>query len=70
VPVDGALLRADETGGGIAHERPQLGEEAANLRRDIAFLARAHLEDLDGVGHAGAGDLLESFELLGGQGHG
>src|SRR5215813_4683762 len=70
VPVDGALLGADEARRRIAHEGAQLGKEPADLRGDVALLAGTDLEDLDGIGHARAGDLLERLDLLGGQRHG
>src|SRR6202022_2185401 len=70
VALDGARLGADDAGDGVAHHRPHLREERADSRGDVALLARPHLEGLDGVGDAGAGDLLERFDLLGGERHG
>src|SRR3990170_4291561 len=63
VPLDRAVLRPAQAGGGVADLRPELGEEPADLGGDVALLARPHLEGLDGVGHAGAGDLLEGVDL-------
>src|SRR5437762_2359294 len=70
VAVDGTGLGPDHAGGGVAHERPELGKESANLGGDVALFARPDFERLDGIGHAGAGDLLESVGLLRRERHG
>ena len=69
VAVDGTGLGPDHAGGGVAHERPELGKEPADLRGDVALFAGPDLEGLDGIGHAGAGDLLERVDLLGRERH-
>src|SRR6266545_3052085 len=69
VALDGTALGADQRRRGIAHHGPELGEECPDARGEIAFLARPHFERLDGIGHAGAGDLLERVDLLGRERH-
>src|SRR5262249_54064863 len=44
--------------------RPHLREEGADARREVPLFPRPDLEGLDGIGHAGASDLLERLDLL------
>src|SRR5262249_16716036 len=67
---DGALFRADQGSHGVAHHRPHLGEERANVRCEVARLSRARLEGLDRVGHARARDLPHRVGLLRRERHG
>src|SRR5262245_7362453 len=69
MPLDRTVLGTDDGGAGVAHHRPHLGEERLDVGGEIALLARPHVERLDGIGDAGARDLLECVDLLGGQRH-
>src|SRR5262249_44313542 len=64
VPLDRAALGPDDRGARVADHRPHLREEGANVRRQVALLARTHLERLDGIGDAGTRDLLERIDLV------
>src|SRR6185503_8113511 len=62
VVLDRLVLGADHARHRVADHRPELGEQAANLRRHVALLPGPDLERLDRVGHAGTGDFLQSVD--------
>src|SRR2546425_9263967 len=63
-PRDGRRLRADERGDRVADERPELGEERADLGGHEPLVPRADVERFDPVRDARARDLLEGVDQV------